>query len=195
MSIFNRKNANVINSDDDSDYGSRSHKPTTHSSYGRDGHNSSRDNFSSSRNNLSSRDSYGAGRDNFTRDSYGSSRDNDKFSEKNESSSSRYGNYRNSKYDTNDYSNKFDSSDDDTKTNTRYGANSRRNIRLSSESDDSDSKYDRRRAGTGLNNLKVRPTSSISRPKDKDNISDIDSYDSANVCFFLTILKKLFNFL
>ena len=195
MHSYNRK---LNNSDEDSDFGSRYKPPSSYGNsnslslsssrasssrdpYGRQDNRDlairgSRDSFTrdtslrDSRDNFTTRDTRDS-RDNFRREpSFG--RDSDKLSE-----SSKYGSYRTSgnKYDNN--KNNSDSSDAEPPLSSRYGANSRRTIRHSSESDEDD-KFDRRRV-TNSRELNGRPMTS-SR-KDKDGMPDIDSYDGANV--------------
>lgn len=152
----------------------------------RDNHvRDSRDNFT-----RDSRDSYGRDtRDNYARDNYGrESRDNfsrdgrDNFSrdmrretsfnrdsEKN-NETSKYANYRNSKINS-------DSSDNEP-SSSRYGANSRRIVRNSSDSDEEE-RFDRRRSGV-FNKSRDSSRPMTSSRKDKDSMLDNDSYDGAN---------------
>lgn len=142
----------VIKSDSDSDVESR-----YRSSFSKEGSKS----FyqpSSSRNSVS-RDIRGSRELRPIRD--GREKDNDRYE-----SNTRYSSYRST-------SNRFQSDSDDDKTISRYGANSRRTARRSSDSEDSDDKNDRLRRST---TSKSRPFTSTRRKAE-----DFDSYENANV--------------
>lgn len=72
------------------------------------------------------------------------------------------------------------SDSDENLTSSRYGANTRRSVVRHSDSDDSDRFDSRRSASTRRGGLSARPGSSR---RDYDS----DSYDSANVGFFLLL--------